>query len=169
VAYRDHTPADIRDIATVRFENGKWLPSKIIFPDNWKINACPINAASAAANGDQVAVAWYTAADGKARVEMAISKDGGATFSKPTLVSTGQAYGYSSVVLNDAGGATVSWLERGDKGARVLVRTVGADGMAGPVTEVAQGDRHDLGYPRLLRSGGQTWIVAGTKVTSLGK
>jgi hypothetical protein len=168
VAYRDHTPADIRDIATVRFEAGKWLPSKIIFADNWKINACPINAASAAANGDNVAVAWYTAADGKARVEMAFSKDGGATFSKPTLVSTGQAYGYSSVVLTEAG-ATVSWLERGEGDARVLVRSIAADGTAGPVTEIAKGDRHNLGYPRLLHSGGDTWIVAGAKITRLAK
>jgi hypothetical protein len=169
VAYRDHTPADIRDIATVRFEGGKWLPSKIIFPDNWKINACPINAASAAANGDQVAVAWYTAAGEKARVEMAFSKDGGATFGKPALVSTGQAYGYSSVVLNDSGSATVSWLERGGGDARVLVRTVSADGTLGPVTEAAKGDRHNLGYPRLLRAGQDTWIVAGQKVTRLSK
>lgn len=169
VAYRDHTPSDIRDIATIRFEGGKWLPSKIIYADNWKINACPINAASAAANGDNVAVAWYTAADEKARVEMAFSKDDGATFSKPTLVSTGQAYGYSSVVLNDNGSATVSWLERGGGDARVLVRTVAADGTAGPVTEIARGDRHNLGYPRLLRAGGQTWIVAGTEVKSIAK
>src|SRR5262249_34215126 len=49
VAYRDHTPKDIRDIAVLRFEAGKWSASKTLFPDNWEINACPVNAASAAA------------------------------------------------------------------------------------------------------------------------
>ena len=49
VAYRDHTPQDIRDIAVIRFENGRWLPSKILNPDKWEINACPVNGASTAA------------------------------------------------------------------------------------------------------------------------
>jgi hypothetical protein len=169
VAYRDHTPADVRDIATIRFENGRWLPSKIIYPDNWKINACPVNAASAAANGDSVAVAWYTAAGEKARVEMAFSTDGGAAFGKPTLVSTGQAYGYTSVIMDGAGGATISWLERGGGEARVLVRTVAANGTAGPVTEFARGERQSLGYPRLLRAGNDVWMVAGAKLGRLAK
>src|SRR5580692_9817955 len=44
VAYRDHTPQDIRDIAVLRFENGKWSTSKILSPDKWQINACPLAA-----------------------------------------------------------------------------------------------------------------------------
>lgn len=34
VAYRDHTPQDIRDIAVIRFENGRWSPTKIVIPIN---------------------------------------------------------------------------------------------------------------------------------------
>ena len=60
VAYRDHTPQDIRDIAVIRFENGRWLPSKILNPDKWEINACPVNGASAVAKDNRVAIAWYT-------------------------------------------------------------------------------------------------------------
>ncbi len=169
VAYRGHTKADIRDIATIRFENGKWSPSKILYPDNWKINACPINAASAAANGDKVAVAWYTAAGDKARVQLAFSTDGGTTFGKPTLVSTGQAYGYTTVLMNADGGATVSWLERGGGNARVLVRSIAANGTAGAVAEIAKGDRQGLGYPRMVRTGSDTLLVAGAKVYKLPK
>src|SRR5215831_3247644 len=62
VAYRDHTAQDIRDIALVRFENGRWMPSKILSPDHWKIQACPVNGAATAASGRRVAIAWYTQA-----------------------------------------------------------------------------------------------------------
>ena len=151
----------------MRFENGKWLPSQTVFTDGWKLNACPTNAASASAIGDQVAVAWYTAADRKPRVEFAESKDGGATFTKAEVVSTGSAYGYVSAVLNKDGSSTVSWLERGPQGARVLVRQIAASGMQGPVTEVAKGSRMGLGYPRLLQAGGETWIAWGSADSKL--
>ena len=62
VAYRDHTAGDIRDIAAIRFENGKWTASANVFPDKWKINACPTNAAAVAAKADRAAISWYTAA-----------------------------------------------------------------------------------------------------------
>ena len=118
LAYRDHTPKDIRDIAILRLENGHWSTSKIINPDNWQIDACPINAASIAARGDQVAIAWYTAAHDSSQVKIVFSADGGVTLSKPVIVSTGHAYGYASVVLDDSGNATVSWLEQGSGAAR---------------------------------------------------
>ncbi len=164
VAYRDHTPKNIRDIAVVRFENGKWSASKIIYPDNWEIDACPINAASIAAQGDRVAVSWYTAAQNQPKVRVAFSSDSGATFSKPTTVSTGPALGYTSVALDGDGNAIVSWLERGAQDARVLVRGVTATGVAGPVLEVAKGEKSALGYPKLVQAGGHTIIAWGSKV-----
>ena len=165
VAYRDHTPEDIRDISTLRLENGKWSAPKNLNPDNWKINACPINAASAGAKGDHAAVAWYTG-QGTPRVQVAFSADSGATFGKPTLVSTGHAYGYTSLTLEDDGGALISWLERGTGTSPmtlVLVRRVAADGTAGPVIQVAQGSRSNLGYPRILHTGSDTWITWGER------
>jgi hypothetical protein len=171
VAYRDRTPDNIRDIATIRFENGKWSASKIIFPDNWRLDACPVNAASAAAKGENVAIAWYTAASDKPRVEMAFSADAGATFSKAVIVSTGEAYGYASVAMDEGGGgAMVSWLERGGGAARLLVRHVAPDGTMGAVTQAAQGDRVSLGYPRLVRAGNDVFIAWGNvKVARLGR
>ena len=163
VAYRDHTPKDIRDIAVVRLENGHWSPSKIINPDNWQIDACPINAASIAARGDKVAIAWYTAAHDSSQVKIVFSADGGSTFSKPVIASTGHAFGYASVVLDDSGNATVSWLEQGSGGgARVLVRTISSGGAPGPVLEIAKGEKSELGYPKLVRSGKDTFIAWGS-------
>ena len=159
IAYRTHTPQDIRDIATIRFENGKWTNSKILNADNWKINACPTNAAAAVAKGDQVAISWFTGAGATPHVQAILSTDGGTTFSKPVMISTGHAFGYTSITSDDQGGAYVSWLEQSPKGAKILVRQVTAAGVAGPVTQVAEGGRSTLGYPRVMRAGGETWIA----------
>ncbi len=167
IAYRDHTPGDIRDIATIRFENGKWTASKNLNPDNWKINACPTNAAAAAAKGDRVAISWWTGAGTMPHVQMVFSTDDGATFSKPVMVSTGHSFGYTSIALDDQGGAYVSWLERSANGAKILVREISSAGVAGPVVQVAEGGRSTLGYPRIVHAGNETlvaWAGGGAKI-----
>ncbi|MBI2683290.1 MAG: hypothetical protein HYX26_08780, partial [Acidobacteriales bacterium] len=167
VAYRDHSRQDIRDIAVIRFENGRWSPSKILNPDKWEINACPVNGASAAAKNNRVAIAWYTEAQDSPRTQLVFSSDGGATFSKPIRVSSGNSFGHASVALDEQGGAFVSWIEegKGADGVRLLARQVTAAGVAGPVTQVAQGSRQSIGYPRLLHAGSETWIAWGNSGT----
>jgi BNR repeat-like domain len=162
LAYRAHTKDDIRDIAVTRLESGRWTSPKIVYPDKWQVDACPVNAASVAAKGEKVVISWYTSAGDKPRVELSLSGDSGATFSKAVVVSTGDAYGYTSIAIDDAGGAYVSWLERGADGAKVLARHVSADGMAGPAAQVAAGTRKTLGYPKIVRAGNETWIAWNT-------
>lgn len=162
VAYRDHTKDDIRDIAVTRLESGRWTSPKIVYPDKWQVDACPVNAASAAAKGDKVAIAWYTASGDKARVELSTSADSGATFSKAAVISAGSAYGFASVALDDAGGVYASWVEHNGDNAKVMARHVSADGVTGPVLQVATGSRKDLGYPRIVRTGNETWIAWNT-------
>ena len=162
VAYRDHSPQDIRDIAVVRFENGRWLPSRILNADKWEINACPVNGAAAAARNSRVAIAWYTEAQDSPRTQLALSNDGGTSFSKPIKISTGNSFGHTSVALDDNGNAIVSWLEEGSgDGVRLLARQVTTAGVAGPVVEVAQGAQRSIGYPRLLQVGNEAWIAWG--------
>ena len=160
LAYRDHTAKDVRDIAVTRFENGKWSAPKIVNADNWQINACPINAAAVAANGERVVVAWYTAAQNSPRVLAAISTDSGATFGKPATMSTGRAHGYASAAIDESGNAIVSWVEQGTT-ARVAARAISGAGAPGPVVEIAKGDRAALGYPKLARAGKETFIAWG--------
>lgn len=161
VAFRAHTKDNIRDIAVTRLENGKWTAPKIVSTDNWEIEACPTNAASVKAEGNHVAVAWFTGAGDKPRDLMAFSNDAGATFTKPVLLSTGHAFGYTSLALGEDGGAIVSWLERSPEGAKVMVRRVSAAGAAGPAIEVAKGGRMALGYPKLFHHGSDTLIAWG--------
>ncbi len=161
IAYRAHSKGDIRDIATIRYEGGKWTPMKILSADNWKIDACPTNAAAVSAKGDRVAVSWFTEAQDNPRTQMAFSADAGQTFGKPVLVSTGHSYGYTSIALGDDGGAAVSWLEDGGSAARILARHVSAAGAPGAVLEIAHGSKQSLGYPKLLHAGADTWIAWG--------
>ncbi len=168
VAYRDHTPQDIRDIGVVRFEGGHWLPSHILNPDKWEINACPVNGAAVAARDNRVAIAWYTEAQDMPRTQLMLSSDDGATFGKPIRISVGNSFGHTSVALDEQGGAVVSWLEegKGDDGVRLLARRVTAAGVAGPVTQVTQGSRSSVGYPRLLQVGKEAWIAWGNSGAS---
>ena len=146
VAYRDHTPGDIRDIAVIRLENDRWSASKIPSPDKWKINACPINAASASAIGDRVAVSWYTGAQNMPRVQVMFSSDSGTTFGKPVLVSTGRSFGYTSAALVEA--ARCFRKPSGVASRRVLARQVSDGGVAGPVL-------------RLRWAHNETWDILG--------
>ena len=161
MAYRDHTKEQVRDIAVTRLENGHWTPGKIVSPDHWVLDACPTNAAAVEAKGDHVAVSWFTAAAGKPRVEMAFSNDAGSSFTKATVLSTGQAFGYTALAMEDDGGAIVSWLERSPEGAKVMVRRVTAAGVAGPAIEVAKGGKSALGYPKIFHHGSETFIAWG--------
>jgi BNR repeat-like domain len=161
VAFRAHSKENIRDIAVTRLENGHWSTPKIVNADNWEIEACPTNAASVQAKGDHVAVAWFTGAQDMPRELMAFSNDSGSNFTKPVTLSTGHAFGYTSLALDEDGGAIVSWLEQSPEGARVLVRRVTAANVAGPIVEVAKGGKMALGYPKLFHNGNDTFIAWG--------
>jgi hypothetical protein len=163
LAYRDHTPADIRDIAVLRYEAGKWSTSKIVHADNWKLDACPVNAAAVGAKGDHVALAWFTGAQDPPKVQVMFSEDGGATLGKTFVISTGHAFGNTSLALADDGGAIVSWLERNAAGdARLLVREISASGTMGPVVQVAEGGKQAFGYPRVFHSPAGTFVAYGS-------
>ena len=92
---------------------------------------------------------------------MAFSYDSGSSFTKPVTLSTGHAFGYTAMALDEDGGAIVSWLEQSPEGAQVLVRRVTAAGAAGPVVEVAKGGKMALGYPKLFHNGSDTFIAWG--------
>ena len=94
-------------------------------------------------------------------MEASLSSDNGATFGKAATVSTGDAYGYTSVAPDANGGAVISWLERGGGSARILMRTMAANGTLGPVAQVAAGEREALGYPRIIRAGDDILIAWG--------
>lgn len=170
VVYRDRSPDEVRDIYVTRMVNGAWTEGRPVHADGWVMPACPVNGPQADADGQRVAVAWFTAADSTPAVKLAFSTDGGATFAAPARVDGGNPEGRVDVQLLAEGGALVSWIERtGETEAAVRVRRVGADGRMGePRTLAASSSARSTGFPRMVRAGDDivfAWTGAGKPST----
>lgn len=154
VVYRDHEPGEVRDISIVRRKGPGWTEPATVYEDGWILPGCPTNGPAVSADGDRVAVAWFTAPAGRPRVTVAFSKDAGASFGQPVAVDDGTPIGWAGVVLTDEGDAIVSWLEgRAGGGAQVRLRRVREGGGRGAPLVVAQTrSGRSTGIPQLSRS-----------------
>lgn len=170
-AYRDRSAEEIRDIAVVRRSGGEWTHPALVARDDWHYPGCPVNGPALTAAGDAVAIAWFTAPAGRARVFAAFSTDGGATWGAPIRVDDGRPLGRVDVEPLGDGGALVSWLEAAAGRADVRARVVGRDGRAHPSWRVAESsDARASGFPRMLRLGDEVvfaWTgAAGIRVAA---
>ena len=140
--YRDRTADEIRDIYIARHNGERWEPGERLYADNWKIPGCPVNGPSIVADGDEVAVAWFSAADDRPIVRLVRSADGGMTFAEPLVLAEGSLSGYVGLALLPFGHAAVSWVARNDHGSNTLhVAVVSGDNellAAQPVTDIDQ-------------------------------
>lgn len=170
IAYRNRTADEIRDIYITRRVNGKWTAGIPVFNDNWKIAACPVNGPALAALGNRVALAWFTAANDTARVNVAFSSDAGARFGSPIRVDNGVPAGRVDAALLPDGSALVTWIERtGGDVAAVRVRRVTPQGESGEAVTVATSTAaRASGVPRMVIAGSQVvfaWTVPGRPST----
>jgi hypothetical protein len=154
VAYRDRSPDEIRDIAVTRLVGGAWTAPVHVGTDNWHFPGCPVNGPALSAQGDTVAIAWYTAPGGEPRVFTAVSVDGGATWSVPLRVDDGRPQGRVDIELLRGGEVLVTWLEAVRMPVEVRARRVRMGGRAGESWRVSEtADARSSGFPRLLRLG----------------
>jgi len=136
--YRDRSTKEIRDIYVTRHIDGQWMTGKPVASDNWEIPGCPVNGPSIIADGQFVAVVWFTGSGGRPVVKLSMSNDSGETFGEPVEIATGSVLGRVGLVHLGAGETAVSWLQSGADGSNdVLVRKIAADGAAGSVHTVA--------------------------------
>jgi hypothetical protein len=166
VVYRDRSDGEIRDIALVRMVNGRWTEPAIVHDDNWHVEGCPVNGPAIAARGDTAVVAWFTGAQDTARVRVAWSFDGGATFAAPVRIDGGSPVGRVDVELLADGAAAVTWLERvPPETGEVRLRRVTAAGALGDVHTLATTSAaRPSGFPKLARQGSNliaAWTVPG--------
>jgi hypothetical protein len=166
VVYRDRSDEEIRDIAVVRRVDGQWTVPTRVHADNWRIEGCPVNGPSVVADGNKVAVAWFTGARDTARVNVAFSNDAGASFSAPVRVDDGNPAGRVDVEFDALGRALVTWLERvGEEGAEVRLKAVSTDGQATPHVVIASSSAaRTSGFPRMVRHGNElvlAWTIPG--------
>lgn len=152
--YRDRSAGEIRDVAVVRDAGAGWSEPRVVAPDGWRIPGCPVNGPAIAADGQRVAVAWFTAAEERPRVRIAFSIDGGASFGPALAVDEARPLGRVDVVAGDDGSAVVSWLGTTADGAVVRLGRFTAAGAAGPALDLgATGASRAAGVPRMVRDG----------------
>ena len=152
--YRDRSNEEIRDIVITRFDGKEWSAPKTIFDDHWTIEACPIQGPAISASGDHIAVAWFTGANDKPKVQAALSSDGGKTFGAPVQIDEGDPIGRVDVVALDSGGAVVTWIEHSKRGGEVRARELTAGGQAlAAITVGATSVGNASGFPRVERAG----------------
>jgi hypothetical protein len=166
VVYRDRGSDEVRDVALVRLQDGRWSAPVAVHADGWKIDACPVNGPAVAAHGRTVVVAWFTAPD-RPRVRVAFSADAGRTFAAPIEVAAGDVLGRVDVVLLDDGRAVVSWLRQGPAGAEILAQPFDRSAAAGvPVVVANTSVQRSSGFPQMVLAGDDllfAWTESGER------
>lgn len=147
--YRNRTEEEIRDIYFARYQEGAWSEPQPLHEDGWEMTACPVNGPAADAVEDQVAVAWYTGAAGKQKVNLRFSQDAGEKWGPVFTADSLQPMGRVGVQLLPNGNALVSWL---DTDGQLVVRQVGQQGELGKVQPIADSlSSRKSGFPQLVR------------------
>ena len=156
VVYRDRSDEEIRDISIVRFVNGQWTSPKPVFSDNWKIEGCPVNGPRADAQGNNLAVAWFSSPDKKAQVNIIFSGDGGATFNTPIRIDGGKGIGRVDVIMLDEKSAMVSWME----GSEIKAIKVFSNGRKETSIVIASSsEARSSGFPQMTKSGNKLYFA----------
>ncbi|HEX8029277.1 MAG TPA: sialidase family protein [Vicinamibacterales bacterium] len=171
-AFRNRSDDEVRDNYVSRFVNGKWSTPQAVFNDGWKIAACPVNGPSLSANGNQVAMTWFTVKkqgeNEQGQAYAAFSQDAGKTFGKPIRVDDGGTLGRVDIEMFPDGSALASWIEFADQRAQFRSRRIESNGTRAPAITIAgiAGSRSS-GYPRAALANGEV-IYAWTESTDGG-
>ncbi|WP_438481418.1 hypothetical protein [Oleiharenicola lentus] len=166
VAYRGHTPGEIRDNHHAIFDGTTWGAPQALFNDRWQIAGCPVNGPASAARGKALAVAWFTAAEGHARVRAKFSTDGGATFGAMHRIDLGQPMGRIDVAMLADGSAVITWMETKSaaNAAGIYARRLHADGTLSPAALIAESSQaRTSGFPRIAVRSTDTLLLTWTE------
>jgi hypothetical protein len=173
VAYRDRTADEIRDVQVAIRPTTGAARTRAVGNDRWKIAGCPVNGPALAAlpappalpavpavtgarqDGQELAVAWFSAPGDRPRMTFARSLDGGATWSPPELLAPsagGKPMGQLALApLAPPGrGFAIAWLEGVAGGSEIRLALVDANGKVGASQPIARtGAGRAAGIPRL--------------------
>lgn len=150
IAYRDRDEDEIRNINIARFADGYWHESYAVNEDGWKIAGCPVNGPMLATHKNDVAVAWYTSPNATPMVNVAFSKDEGASFEAPIRVDISQPIGRVDVIWLNENEIMASWIESAEETTNIVSAIISKDGTAQQpriVSEIQPG--RVSGYPQM--------------------
>ena len=160
VVFRDRDENEVRDIAVVRREAGRWGLTEPVSSDQWVIPGCPVNGPATAVAGEDLFVAWFTAASEEPRVQAAISRDGGASFGESILIDADDPVGRVDLTSAGDSGGILSWLASGKGRARVMLGFLSPTGDLERSFAVAETQNaRASGFPRLERIGEELFVI----------
>jgi hypothetical protein len=149
VIYRNRSDEEIRDIYISRLIDNNWTIPKSIYNDKWEVFGCPVNGPRADALANTLGVAWFTAANDNAQVKVIFSKDGGATFAPPIIISENEAIGRVDLVMLDEESAMISWME----GKAIKAMRVYSNGQTEkPLIISTSTAKRASGFPQMLKA-----------------
>jgi hypothetical protein len=158
VAFRDRYADETRNIQ-LAFINDNQLP-RPINEDGWIVPGCPVNGPAMVANGDNVAIAWYTAPDNKPQVNISFSNDGGRTFGNLIRLDGGSAIGRTDLIWLDDENVLVSWLAEGEESGKLELKTVNSNtGAVDFFKSYTISSSRGSGYPKLAMAKGLVFVV----------
>lgn len=167
VAYRDRSEEEVRDIYVVRQVGGKWQAPAAVHHDNWTIAGCPVNGPVIKAQGKNVAVAWFTAPEGKGEVKMAFSTDQGASFGAPVRMDKGLPMGRVGLAFTEENELILTWLEQTDEAAEIRLARVNLQGEKQEELVLAEVEAsRESGFPVITTHGDKVYF-AYTQLDSL--
>lgn len=168
-AYRDRSDKDengneIRDIYLTKFEEDQWTNPVPANNDFWEISGCPVNGPSIDAKENLVSLGWFTGAQNKPRVQLAISKDGGQSFSAPVTIDDKAPHGRVVTKILDEQRVAVVWLARNGEDAQIKLKIINEMGTVLKKTVITEtSGARASGFPQIAVSEGYIYF-ANTQV-----
>ncbi|MCK9608483.1 MAG: glycoside hydrolase [Methylomonas sp.] len=127
LTYRDHLPGEVRDIAVLPWPGIQAAKPVRVHEDNWVLEGCPGQNVGTAVSSKRFGVAWFTAADGKGKVQVAFSDDPAKGFGAPIEINTPhQPRGEVKMAMLDDDHALVQWIQTSPQGASLQLALVSA-------------------------------------------
>lgn len=149
VVYRDRTEEEIRDISFVKLQGEEWSEPQKLSNDNWEIGGCPVNGPAIDADEGIIAAAWFTSANGQAKVKMAISEDNAESFGEPIIVDENKPIGRVDIKVVE-GEIWLTWMGYVAGDAFVRLARYSLEGQLIEIQNIAavQTER-STGFPRM--------------------
>jgi hypothetical protein len=120
---------------------------------------------------NQVAVAWYTAAEEKPKVQLALSENNGADFGAPIRLDHGNPLGRADAIFLDDKHLMVSWMESNGKSADIRAAVVSKSGeILSDRVLVATAASRSSGFPIMEKADEHvffTWTEVGEEQTQV--
>jgi len=160
VVYRDRSKEEVRDIYATRNIDNKWETPAPVHNDGWVIYGCPVNGPKVVSNSNNLAVSWFTVADGKPSVNLSFSESYGSSFSNPIKINDYTAIGRVDVAFLNDSEVMVSYMEVDDVGTYLRLKKVSIDGkVSEPITLSKIDSGRNTGVPQLEILDNEIYIV----------